>query len=332
MIMKKIMNSPSTIVDDMIGGMVLAHPSLRILNGTNVIVRKDVPVKGKVGVFSGGGSGHEPAHCGYVGEGMLDGACAGDVFTSPSVDQMMEGIRAVNSGNGVLIIAKNYTGDNLNFDMAAELLATEGIRVAKVVVKDDVAVEESENTTGRRGVAGTVLVHKVVGAKAATGATLDEVRETAQKAIDNVRTFGVAISPCTNPLVGKPGFELSDDEMELGTGIHGEKGIERIPCLDAHKLAVLMTEKILNDHPVNSGESVAVMINGCGATPLMELYVLYQEVYKVLYKKGIKIAHTFVGEYMTSLEMGGASISIMKLDNELKDLILAPANTPALKQ
>lgn len=326
------MNSPETIVDDMVNGMALANPELRLLDGTNVIVRRDAPVKGKVGLFSGGGSGHEPAHAGFVGDGMLDGACAGDVFTSPSVDQMMEGIRAVNSGNGVLIIAKNYTGDNLNFDMAAELLADEGITVAKVIVKDDVAVEESANTTGRRGVAGTILVHKVAGAKAKTGACLQEVTKTAQKAIDNVRTFGTALSPCIIPSVGKPSFTLAEDEIELGTGIHGEAGIKRVEILNAHKLANVMLDKILSDIEIKDGDEVAVLINGSGATPLMELYVLYNEVYKLLSTKGIKIIKSFVGEYMTSLEMAGASISLLKLDSELKELILAPANTVALKQ
>ena len=330
--MKKMINRPERVVDDMISGMVKAHPELHVLPETHVLVRADAPVDGKVGLVSGGGSGHEPAHGGYVGPGMLDAACAGDVFTSPSVDQMMKAIRAVYGGRGVLIIAKNYTGDNLNFDMASELLEMEGIKTAKVVVKDDVAVEESANTTGRRGVAGTVFVHKIAGAKAEQGASLEEVRLCAQKTVDSLRSFGVAISPCIIPAVGKPSFSLAEDEMEFGTGIHGETGVLRAKLAPAQEIAEYMVERILRDMPLEAGSEVAVLVNGSGATPLMELYILYDEVEKLLRAQDVTIYRAFVGEYMTSLEMAGASLSVLRLDDELRELLDAPANTPAFKQ
>ena len=327
--MKKILNRVEDVVPEMLEGMMMACPDLKILPGTQVVVRKSGAIQGKVGLISGGGSGHEPAHAGYVGEGMLDGACAGALFSSPSVDQMMEGIRAVNGGKGVLIIAKNYTGDNLNFDMAAELLEDEGIQVEKVVVKDDIAVEESSNTTGRRGVSGTVLIHKIAGAKAAEGADLSEVKQATQKAIDHIRTLGFAFSPCIIPSVGKPSFELADDEMELGTGIHGEAGVKRMKLPTSAELAKLLVEKIDADMPLKEDEEVAVLVNGCGATPLMELYILLQDVEKVLKEKKIHIYTAFAGNYMTSLEMAGGAVCIMKLDEELKRLLDAKADTPA---
>lgn len=325
--MKKILNSVENVVPEMLKGMMLAHPDLKILPGTQVVVRKNRPSGEKVGVISGGGSGHEPAHAGYVGTGMLDAACAGALFSSPSVDQMIEGIRAVDMGKGVLIVAKNYTGDNLNFDMAAELLEDEGIRVEKVVVKDDIAVEESENTTGRRGVAGTIFVHKIAGAKAESGADLDEVKRCAEKAIRNIRTFGFALSPCIIPSVGKPGFTLEEEEMELGTGIHGEAGIKRMSIPSSGELAEILLEKIQSNNVLSVGEEVAVMVNGCGATPLMELYILMQDVAKILTKKQIRLYKCFVGNYMTSLEMAGGAVSVMKLDDELKELLDAKADT-----
>lgn len=328
--MKKILNEIDDIVPEMLDGMMLACPNLKIIPDTQVVVRKDAPVKGKVGLISGGGSGHEPAHAGYIGKGMLDAACAGALFSSPSVDQMMEGIRAVDSGKGVLIIAKNYTGDNLNFDMAAELLEDEGIQVEKVVVKDDIAVEESANTTGRRGVAGTVFVHKIAGAKAETGADLPEVKRCAEKAIQNVRTFGFAFGPCIIPSVGKPGFTLGENEMELGTGIHGEAGIKRMKIPKSRELAEILLNRIEEDLGLAEEDEVAVLVNGCGATPLMELYILMHDVANVLKEKKIKLYRCFVGNYMTSLEMAGAAVSVLKLDEELKELLDAEADTPGL--
>lgn len=330
--MKKIINTPANVVRDMVEGMELANPDIRILPGTTVVVRKDAPVSGKVGLISGGGSGHEPAHGGFVGPGMLDAACAGDVFTSPSVDQMMAAISAVDAGKGVLIIAKNYTGDNLNFDLAMELLEDMGTRTAKVIVHDDIAVEESSNTTGRRGVAGTMLVQKVASACAEAGGNLEEVRDAAQAAADNVRTFGFALSPCIIPAVGKPSFSLDEDEMELGTGIHGEAGVRRMKVQTAHDLANEMVEKLLIDMPVEEGEEVCILVNGMGSTPLMELYILYKEVHLALKIKGINIVKSYVGEYMTSLEMSGASVSVMKLDEKRKQYLNAPANTPGFRQ
>ena len=330
--MKKIINRPDETVRDMIEGIQLANRDIRVLPGTSVIVRKDAPVAGKVGIISGGGSGHEPAHGGFVGKGMLDAACAGDVFTSPSVDQMMKAIRAVDAGRGVLIIAKNYTGDNLNFDMAMELLEDEGIKTAKVKVHDDISVEESADTTGRRGVAGTMLVQKVSCACAEAGGSLEEVREAAQSASDNVRTIGFALSPCIIPAVGRPGFSLGEEEMELGTGIHGEAGIRRMKVDTAHNLAGIMLDKLLADMPVEEGNEVCVLVNGMGSTPLMELYILYKEVHMELEAKGIRIAKAYVGEYMTSLEMAGASVSIMKLDERRKQFLLAPADTAGFRQ
>ncbi len=330
--MKKIINDPCNVVSDMLAGMIVAHPELKLIPSTHVLVRKDAPLPNKVGLVSGGGSGHEPAHGGFVGEGMLDAVCAGDVFTSPSVDQMIEAIQAVHSGKGVLIIAKNYTGDNLNFDLAMDMASAEGIRVEKVVVADDVAVKKEGGTTGRRGVAGTVFVHKIAGAKAAQGASLDEVKAVAVETIENVRSFGMALTPCTIPSVGKPGFELAPDEIEIGIGIHGEKGVKRSQLCTAKELAVELLEPILQDLPYRENDEVAVMVNGMGSTPLMELYILLNEISKLLAARKIGIHRSYVGEYMTSLEMGGCSVTLLKLTPALKALLDARANTPAFKQ
>ncbi|MBU4438384.1 MAG: dihydroxyacetone kinase subunit DhaK, partial [Firmicutes bacterium] len=270
-------------------------------------------------------------HGGFVGKGMLDGAVAGSVFTSPTPDQVFEAIKAVDAGEGVLLVIKNYTGDIMNFEMAAELAEAEGIKVANVVTNDDVAVEDSLYTTGRRGVAGTVFVHKIAGAKAETGASLDEVKATAEKVIANVRTMGVALKPCTVPAAGKPGFELSEDEMELGIGIHGEPGTERKPIQTADEIVDYLMERILKDMDPKAGDEVAVMINGAGATPPMELYILNRRVQQILADKGVKVFKTFVGDYMTSIDMAGASITLLKLDAELKDLLLAQADTIGFK-
>lgn len=328
--MKKLINSPEQVVRDMLDGMVAAHPHLlKNLPGTQVIVRADAPVSGKVGLVSGGGSGHEPAHAGYVGKGMLDAAVAGEVFTSPTPDQVLEAIKAVDSGNGVLLIIKNYTGDVMNFEMAAELAEAEGIRVAKVVVNDDVAVENSTYTTGRRGIAGTVFVHKIAGALASRGASLEEVEAVADKVIRQVRSMGMALTPCIVPAAGTPGFQLGDDEMEIGLGIHGEPGVYRSKLLTAEETARTLLVRILEDLPLSSGERVAVMVNGLGATPQMELYIVNKTVSELLEERGIAVHKTFVGPYMTSLEMAGCSITLLKLDEELTDLLDAPARTAA---
>ena len=328
--MKKIINSVEQVENEMVLGMAKAYPQyVRKLDCGNVVVRTNRK-EGKVALISGGGSGHEPAHGGYVGEGMLDAAVSGAVFTSPTPDQIYEGIKAVATDQGVLMVIKNYTGDVMNFEMAGEMAQMEGIKVAQVVVNDDVAVKDSLYTVGRRGVAGTVFVHKIAGAKPETGASLEEVQAVAQKVIDNVRTMGMAIRPCTVPAAGQPGFELNDDEMEVGIGIHGEPGTHREPLKKADEIVDLLLEKILADLDY-SGKEVAVMINGSGATPLMELFIVNNRVSDVLAEKGVKVYKTLVGEYMTSIEMEGFSISLLRLDDELKELLDAKADTPAFK-
>ena len=328
--MKKFINAVDKVEDQMIQGMVKAYPQyVRKLDCGNVVVRTSKK-EGKVALISGGGSGHEPAHGGYVGEGMLDAAVAGAVFTSPTPDQVYEGIKAIATDAGVLMVVKNYTGDVMNFEMAADMARDEGIKVAQVVVNDDVAVKDSLYTVGRRGVAGTVFVHKIAGAMAETGADLDAVQAVAQKVIDNVRTMGAAIEPCTVPAAGKPGFELSEDEMEVGIGIHGEPGTHREPLKTADEIVDMLMAQILGDLDFTCGE-VAVMINSAGATPLMELFIINNRVADVLAEKGVKVYKTFVGEYMTSIEMAGFSISLLKLDSQLKELLDAKADTPGFK-
>ncbi|RPF43216.1 dihydroxyacetone kinase DhaK subunit [Hydrogenoanaerobacterium saccharovorans] len=327
--MKKIINHPNHVVSELLVGMAKAHPELKYTEKLEVISRKD-KTKKKVGVVSGGGSGHEPAHAGYVGTGMLDAAVAGNVFSSPSPDRIIKGIEEANSGEGVLLVIKNYSGDIMNFGMAKDMAEMDDIRVESVVVKDDVAVPDSTYSTGRRGIAGTVFVHKIAGAKAETGANLDEVKAAAEKAIANIRSMGMAMTSCTLPAVGKPGFVLGDDEVEIGMGIHGEPGVERTTVKTAAEVAQILLDKILADYDYSNSE-VALLVNGLGATPLMELYILNNEVEKILTEKGIKIHRTFVGNYMTALEMSGCSLTLMKLDDELKELLDAPCNTPALK-
>ncbi len=329
--MKKFINDVSKVEEQMVLGMVKAYPNyLKKLDCGNVVVRSNKK-EGKVALISGGGSGHEPAHGGFVGEGMLDAAVAGAVFTSPTPDQILEGIRAIATDAGVLMVVKNYTGDVMNFEMAADMAELEGIPVKHVVTNDDVAVKDSLYTIGRRGVAGTVFVHKIAGAKAEQGASLDEVQAVAQKVIDNVRTMGAAITPCTVPAAGKPGFELGEDEMEVGIGIHGEPGTHREKVRPADEVAGHLLDQILGDIDY-VGHEVAVMVNGSGATPLMELFIINNHVADVLAEKGVKVYKTFVGEYMTSIEMQGFSISLLRLDDEMKQLLDAPANTPAWKE
>jgi dihydroxyacetone kinase-like protein len=286
--------------------------------------------KQKVGLVSGGGSGHEPAHAGYVGTGMLDAAVAGNVFASPGPDRILKGIQASNSGRGVLLIIKNYSGDIMNFEFAKELAEAEDIEIDSVVVKDDVAVPDSTYSTGRRGIAGTVFVHKIAGAKAEQGASLAEVKEAAQKTALSIRSIGMSMSACTLPGAGKPGFVLDDDEIEIGMGIHGEPGVQKTRVMTASKLSGVLTGKIFDDDDYGGAE-VAVMINGLGATPLMELYILNNEVEKILSAKGIKIHRTLIGNFMTSLDMMGCSLTLLKLNSELKELLDYPCDTPALK-
>lgn len=328
--MKKIMNNVDAVENEMVLGMVKAYPQyIKKLDCGNVVVRARKK-EGKVALISGGGSGHEPAHGGFVGEGMLDAAVAGPVFTSPTPDQIYEGIKAIETDKGVLMVVKNYTGDVMNFEMAAEMAEMDGIPVKYVVTNDDVAVQDSLYTVGRRGVAGTIFVHKIAGAKAEEGAELEAVQAVAQKVVDNVRTMGMAIKPCTVPAAGKPGFELSDDEMEVGIGIHGEPGTHRESLKKADEIVDMLLEKILADIDYADSE-VAVLINGAGGTPLMELFIVNNHVSDVLAAKGIKVYKTFVGNYMTSIEMDGFSISLLRLDDEMKKLLDAKADTPAFK-
>ncbi len=327
--MKKLQNAADTYVDDMLEGLVAAVPALARVPGTNVIVRREL--KSKVGIVSGGGSGHEPAHAGFVGTGMLDSAVAGEVFTSPTPDQVLAAIRAVNTGKGVLLVVKNYTGDVLNFEMAAELAQAEGIEVERVIVNDDVAVDGSTYTVGRRGIAGTVFVHKIAGAAAEAGQSLPDVLRIAEKTINQVRSMGMALAPCTVPASGKPSFVLGEMEMEIGMGIHGEPGTERRELPSASAVADVLLERIFADGIGAAGDDVAVLINGLGATPLSELFIVNRRVADVLAERGVHTHRTLVGEYMTSLEMAGFSISLLKLDPELTKWLDAPADTPALR-
>lgn len=328
--MKKLINKVENVEIEMIQGIAKAHPDiLEQLPGHTILVRKNKKTD-KVALISGGGSGHEPAHGGFVGYGMLDAAVAGAVFTSPTPDQAKAAIDAVGTPAGVLLVIKNYTGDVMNFEMAGELAEMDGIPVKSVIMNDDVAVKDSLYTTGRRGVAGTIFIHKIAGAKAEEGASLEEVARVAEKVIANTRTMGMSLTACTVPAAGKPGFEIADDEVEIGMGIHGEPGTHREKLRTADEIADTLLEKILADIDYQ-GHEVALMINGCGGTPLMELYIVNNHVHDVLESKGIHIYKTFVGNYMTSLEMAGFAISILRLDDETKALLDAPANTPAFK-
>lgn len=329
--MKKIINDPSNVIQDMIKGMASANEEQWTqVEGTNVIRRKELS-SSKVGLVSGGGSGHEPAHAGYVGKGMLDAAVVGEVFTSPTPDQILEAIKSVDQGNGVLLIVKNYTGDVLNFEMAGELAEAEEIQVEQVIVNDDIAVKDSDFTIGRRGIAGTVFVHKIAGAKAEQGASLEEVKAAAEKAIEQVRSMGMALTPCTVPDAGKPSFHLDEDEMEIGIGIHGEAGTERKKIASAKEITEELTNNIIEDAGLAAGDEVAVMINGMGSTPEMELFIVNGHVNDLLKEKQISIYQSYVGEYMTSLEMAGFSITLLKVDAELKQLLADPSEAIAFR-
>ncbi len=332
--MKKVINAPGRVVEEMLRGMQLAHPGLlRLIPEQNIIVRADAPIRNKVALISGGGSGHEPTHGGYVGPGMLDAACAGAVFTSPTPDQMLEASKAVDGGAGVFYVIKNYTGDVLNFEMAGELAEAEEIHTDYVVVNDDVAVEDSTFTSGRRGIAGTVFVHKICGAAADDGKDLAGIKELAERVNANVRSMGMSLTSCVPPESGEPIFEIGDDEMEIGMGIHGEPGVERKNIEPADRIVNDLLQKILGDNvdftSPGSGD-VAVMVNGLGGTPLMELYIAYAHVADVLKREGVNIYKMpYVGEYMTSLEMAGFSITLLKLDEDMKGYLEAPCDVAA---
>lgn len=325
--MKKIINNPNEVVSETLIGLAMSNPDVEYVPELEVIAKKQK--SGNVGIVSGGGSGHEPAHAGYVGEGMLDAAVAGNIFASPSPDRILEGIKRADSGKGVLLVIKNYSGDIMNFELAAEMASMEGIEVDYVVIKDDVAVEDSTFSAGRRGIAGTVFVHKIAGAKAKTGASLNEVKEITQKAIDNIRTMGMSLSACTLPAVGKPNFVIEENEMEIGMGIHGEPGIKKTEIQPSKEIAKILLEHIFNDMNFDNSE-VGLLVNGLGGTPPMELYILNKDVNEILKEKGIVVNLNLVGNYMTALDMGGCSISLFKLDSELKELLNSECTTPAL--
>ena len=329
--MKKLINSPDDVVKEALQGVGAAHPDLvRIDLEQQLVIRRDAPVAGKVGLVSGGGSGHEPLHGGFVGPGMLDAACAGNVFTSPVPDQMLAATQAVSAGAGVLHIVKNYSGDVMNFELAAEMAQADGIDVATVVTNDDVAVKDSLYTTGRRGVGVTVLVEKIAGAKAEEGGSLQEVADVARKVNENGRSMGMALTSCTVPAAGQPTFALGDDEMEIGIGIHGEPGRRRVRLGSAGEIAELLATPILEDLPFRSGDRVLAFVNGMGGTPLIELYLMYGQLDGLLRSKGVTIARSLVGSYITSLEMAGCSFTLLKLDDELERLWDAPVHTAAL--
>jgi dihydroxyacetone kinase-like protein len=331
-VVKKIINDPQDVVAEALLGIEAAHPELKVDHEQKIIYRPDAGRRGKVGLVSGGGSGHEPLHGGFVGLGMLDAACAGEVFTSPVPDQMQAATALVDGGAGVLHIVKNYTGDVMNFEMAAELAAAEsGVEVRSVVTDDDVAVKDSTWTAGRRGVGVTVLLEKIVGAAAEAGASLDEVERIAKKVNGQGRSMGVALTSCTVPAAGRPTFDLPDDMMELGVGIHGEPGRERVPMAPASEIAQMLLDPVIADLPFGSGDPVIAFVNGLGGTPLLELYVLYNEVAKILRGKGIQVARSLVGPYITSLDMAGASVTLLKADDELLGLWDAPVSTPGLR-
>jgi dihydroxyacetone kinase-like protein len=330
--MKKLVNDPADLVTDALRGMAAAHSALRVDLENRIIYRADAPVHGKVGLVSGGGSGHEPLHGGFVGPGMLDAACAGEVFTSPVPDQMVEATRNVDGGAGVLHIVKNYTGDVMNFEMAAEIAAAEsGVQVEAVVTDDDVAVQDSLYTAGRRGVGVTVLLEKIVGAAADSGRSLSEVADVARKVNASGRSMGMALTSCTVPSAGKPTFDISDSEMELGVGIHGEPGRRRVPMAPAREVAQMLMEPILSDLDFTGDDGVICFVNGMGGTPLIELYLMYAEVTDLLEQAGVSVARSLVGPYITSLEMAGCSVTLLKADDELLTLWDAPVNTPGMR-
>jgi len=329
--MKKLINDPADVLAEALRGIAAAHPELRVDHQHKIIYRGDAPVRGKVGLVSGGGSGHEPLHGGFVGTGMLDAACAGEVFTSPVPDQMLAATTQVDGGAGVLHIVKNYTGDVMNFEMAAELAAETGVDVVAVVTDDDVAVQDSLYTAGRRGVGVTVLVEKIAGAAAEQGRGLGEVADVARRVNANGRSMGVALTSCAVPAAGAPTFDLPQTEMEIGIGIHGEPGRQRVPLAPARQIAEYLLDPILGDLDFTGGDGVIAFVNGMGGTPLIELYLMYNEVVTILDKAGVQVARSLVGPYITSLEMAGCSVTLLRVDDELVRLWDAPVRTPALR-
>jgi phosphoenolpyruvate---glycerone phosphotransferase subunit DhaK len=330
--MKKLINDPANVVREELEGIAAAHPDLVTVHfDPHYVTRADAPVKGKVALVSGGGSGHEPMHGGFVGMGMLDAACPGEVFTSPTPDQMEGASKAVDGGAGLIHLVKNYTGDVMNFDMAAELCRSEGTEVESVLVDDDVAVQDSLYTAGRRGVGATVLIEKIAGAAAEEGRSLKEVADICREVNANGRSMGMALTSCTVPAAGKPTFEIGEDEMEIGIGIHGEPGRERMPLKPVGEIVDMMATAVVDDLPFSKGDNVLAFVNGMGGTPLIELYVVYNELTKFLKGRGIEIARNLIGSYITSLEMAGCSITLLKTNDELIRLWDAPVKTAGLR-
>ena len=330
--MKKLINDPEELVREELEGVALAHPDLvKVHYDPNFVYRADAPVKGKVGLLSGGGSGHEPMHGGFVGYGMLDAACPGAVFTSPTPDQMLEATKAIDGGAGVLHIVKNYTGDIMNFEMAADLARAEGIDVESVIIDDDVAVQDSLYTAGRRGVGSTVLSEKLCGAAAEEMRSLKEVADVCRKVKAWGRSIGMALTSCTVPHAGKPTFDLPEDEMEIGIGIHGEPGRKRMKIKTADEITEMLIEPIISDLPYKAGDEVLLFVNGMGGTPPIELYVVYRKAHEIATKHGLKVVRNLVGPYITSLEMAGCSITMLKLDDDLTKLWDAPVKTTGLR-
>jgi dihydroxyacetone kinase-like protein len=330
--MKKLINRPEDVVREELAGIALAHAGrVEVHTDPHWIARADAPVPGKVALVSGGGSGHEPLHGGFVGRGMLDAACPGEVFTSPTPDQMLEATKAVDGGAGVLHIVKNYTGDVMNFEMAADLAREEGLTVEQVVIADDVAVEDSLYTAGRRGVGATVLAEKICGAAAEEGRPLEDVVSLCRAVAERSRSMGVALTSCTVPMNGKPTFELGADEMEIGIGIHGEPGRERRPLATAREVVDILATAVTDDLPFRDGDHVLAFVNGMGGTPLMELYVVYAELHRFLEERGVAVTRNLVGSFATSLDMAGCSITLLELDDDLTRLWDAPVDTPGLR-
>ncbi len=330
--MKKFVNDPNVVVDEMVEGYVMANKNVRALQEARVVARQDAPVKGKVGIVTGGGSGHKPAFIGYVGKGMCDAVAVGEIFTSPPAHAFYHAFKAADGGRGVACLYGNYTGDVMNVDMAVDMAEDDGIAVKQVIANDDVPSAPKGKEADRRGVAGEILMWKIGGARAEKDGTLEEVTASAQKAINNTRSMGVGLSPCIIPAVGKPNFTLGENEMEVGIGHHGEPGIEKMDIRPADEVAQMMMDIVLPDLPMQSGDELCLLISGLGSTPLMELYILYRKVGKILEDRNISVYRAYVGDYFTSLEMAGVTVTLMKLDAELKELLDMPADAVHFKQ
>jgi dihydroxyacetone kinase-like protein len=330
--MKKFVNDPNVVVDEMVEGYVMANKNVRVLQEARVVASQDAPVKGKVGIVTGGGSGHKPAFIGYVGKGMCDAVAVGEIFTSPPAHAFYHAFKAADGGRGVACLYGNYAGDVMNVDMAVDMAEDDGITVKQVIANDDVPSAPKGKEADRRGVAGEILMWKIGGARAEKSGTLEEVIASAQKAINNTRSMGVGLSPCIIPAVGKPNFTLGENEMEVGIGHHGEPGIEKMDIRPADEVAQMMMDIVLPDLPMQSGDELCLLISGLGSTPLMELYILYRKVGKILEDKNISVYRSYVGDYFTSLEMAGVTVTLMKLDAELKELLDMPADAVHFKQ